>query len=249
VRIGCARDERGGQSPRPRERVSRPLYATVRALLIPFMRLYFRMHIAGAAHIPAEGPPIVAPNHKSFYDSSFIAACTRRPLRFMARSELIAAPYGRLLVGLGAFPVRAASRTRRRSKPPARSCARAGRWRSSRTARACATRRASAFKARCRAHCARHGCAARAVRDHWDRSSPRGSVPEVAPGPSRLRGADLRSGACSHPEVASELVEGTLWPEVEGEYRRLRARPTLIAPGLAALGIGGRLLLRSRRRR
>ena len=36
----------------------------------------------------------------------------------------------------------------------------------------------------------------------------------------------------------------TLWPEVEGEYRRLRARPTLIAAGLAALGIGGGLLVR-----
>ena len=69
--------------------VSEPLYATVRALIVPFMRLYFRMHIAGAEHIPADGPAIVAPNHKSFYDSFFIAACTRRPLRFMAKSELI----------------------------------------------------------------------------------------------------------------------------------------------------------------
>ena len=49
------------------------------------------------------------------------------------------------------------------------------------------------------------------------------------------------------PEAAGELVEGMLWPEVEGEYRRLRARPTLVAAGLAALGIGG-LLVRRRRR-
>jgi 1-acyl-sn-glycerol-3-phosphate acyltransferase len=46
--------------------VSKPLYAFVRALLAPFMRIHFRMHIAGAEHIPAEGPAIVAPNHKSF---------------------------------------------------------------------------------------------------------------------------------------------------------------------------------------
>ena len=38
------------------------------------------------------------------------------------------------------------------------------------------------------------------------------------------------------------------WPEVEGEYRRLRARPTLIAAALAALGIGSGLLIRRRRR-
>ena len=86
--------------------VSRPLYASVRTLIVPFMRTYFRMHIAGAEHIPAEGPAIVAPNHKSFYDSFFIAACTRRQLRFMAKSELIEARSGRLLVRLGAFPVR-----------------------------------------------------------------------------------------------------------------------------------------------
>jgi LPXTG-motif cell wall-anchored protein len=36
---------------------------------------------------------------------------------------------------------------------------------------------------------------------------------------------------------------------VEGSYRRLRARPTLIAAGLAALGIGGGLVARRRRRR
>jgi 1-acyl-sn-glycerol-3-phosphate acyltransferase len=48
--------------------------------------------------------------------------------------------------------------------------------------------------------------------------------------------------------VAGELVEESLWPQVEGEYRRLRARPTLIAAGLAALGVGGGLLLRRRRR-
>ena len=51
------------------------------------------------------------------------------------------------------------------------------------------------------------------------------------------------------PEGAGELIEGKLWPEVEGEYRRLRARLTLIAAGLAALGIGAGALIRSRRRR
>ena len=48
-------------------------------------------------------------------------------------------------------------------------------------------------------------------------------------------------------EGAAELVDEMLWPEVEGEYRRLRARPTLVAAGLAALGIGG-FLIRKRRR-
>ena len=57
--------------------------------------------------------------------------------------------------------------------------------------------------------------------------------------------AELPAG----PETALELTEELLWPEVEEHYRRLRARPTLIAAGLAALGIGGGLLARRRRRR
>jgi hypothetical protein len=41
---------------------------------------------------------------------------------------------------------------------------------------------------------------------------------------------------------------GNRRPEVEGEYRRLRARPTLIAATLAALAIGSGLVIRRRRR-
>jgi 1-acyl-sn-glycerol-3-phosphate acyltransferase len=51
------------------------------------------------------------------------------------------------------------------------------------------------------------------------------------------------------PDAASELIEDAVWPSVEGEYRRLRARPTIIAASLAALGLGGGLLLRRKRRR
>jgi 1-acyl-sn-glycerol-3-phosphate acyltransferase len=51
------------------------------------------------------------------------------------------------------------------------------------------------------------------------------------------------------PEAASELIEEMVWPEVEGSYRRLRARPTVIAAGLAALGIGGGIYARRKRRR
>jgi 1-acyl-sn-glycerol-3-phosphate acyltransferase len=60
-----------------------------------------------------------------------------------------------------------------------------------------------------------------------------------------IKVAELPAG----PEAALELTEELLWPEVEGSYRRLRARPTLIAAGLAALGLGGGLLLRRKRRR
>ena len=58
--------------------VSRPLYAVVRALAVAFMRVWFRLRISGAEHIPARGPAIVAPNHKSFWDAFFVGAATRR---------------------------------------------------------------------------------------------------------------------------------------------------------------------------
>lgn len=50
------------------------------------------------------------------------------------------------------------------------------------------------------------------------------------------------------PEAAGELIE-KVWPEVEGEYRRLHRRPGVIAATLAALGVGGGVLLRQQQLR
>ena len=49
------------------------------------------------------------------------------------------------------------------------------------------------------------------------------------------------------PEAAGELIEDRVWPEVAGEYRRLRSRPTLVAAAVTALGLGGLALFRRRR--
>ena len=86
--------------------VSRVLYALIRGIVVPFMRLWFRLRIDGAEHIPKDGAAIVVPNHKSFWDSFFVAAATKRHLRYMGKSELFEGPWGRLLIRLGAFPVR-----------------------------------------------------------------------------------------------------------------------------------------------
>jgi 1-acyl-sn-glycerol-3-phosphate acyltransferase len=51
------------------------------------------------------------------------------------------------------------------------------------------------------------------------------------------------------PEAARELVCDALWPQVEQEFSRLRARPGVIAACFAALGLGAGLAARSRRRR
>jgi 1-acyl-sn-glycerol-3-phosphate acyltransferase len=230
--------------------VSRWLYALVRGIVSPLFRLYFRMHITGADQIPREGSAIVAPNHKSFWDSFFIGVCTRRHLRFMAKTELIQARYGRLLVRLGAFPVRR-GQADEDALETARVILRQGGL-------------LALFPEGTR------------VRDpdnlgHPRRGAGRLALETGAPlVPCAITGTEkiFRGGfpvprrvqvAFSPPisvselapsqEAASELIEEMVWPEVEGSYRRLRARPTLIAAGLAAIGIGGGLLARRRRRR
>jgi 1-acyl-sn-glycerol-3-phosphate acyltransferase len=230
--------------------VSRPFYAFVRALVAPFLRIWFRMHVSGAEHIPETGAAIIAPNHKSFWDSFFIAVCTRRHVRYMAKSELIEAPYGRLLVRLGAFPVR----------------------RGSADADALETARVileqggllALFPEGTR------------IRDPEELGHPKRGAGRLAletgaplvptaitgtdklffgpiPKPRRVQVAFAEPIAAHElaatPEAAGELVEEMLWPEVEGEFRRLRARPTAVAAGLAALGVGGGLLVRQRQRR
>jgi 1-acyl-sn-glycerol-3-phosphate acyltransferase len=189
--------------------VSRPLYALVRAIVAPFLRLYFRMHVSGVECVPATGAATIAPNHKSFLDSFFIAVCIPRQLRFMAKTELIEARYGGLLVRLGAFPVRRgrSDADALESGAPLVPCAITG------------TERLFL-----------------------------GPLPK----PRRVQVAFSEpihvAQLASIPEAAARVVDEALWPEVEGEFRRLRARPTLVAAALAAIGIGGGLLVRRRRR-
>jgi 1-acyl-sn-glycerol-3-phosphate acyltransferase len=81
-------------------------YAVVRGVFVPFMRFWWGLRISDADRIPAEGPAIITPSHKSFFDSFFLAAATKRHLRFMGKSELFEGRFGKTFVRLGAFPVR-----------------------------------------------------------------------------------------------------------------------------------------------
>ena len=194
--------------------VSRPLYAFVRGLVAPFLRIWFRMHVSGAEHIPKSGAAIVAPNHKSFWDSFFIAVCTRRHVRYMAKTELIEARYGRLLVRLGAFPVR-----RGRSDADALETAKTILEQGGLLA---------LFPEGTR------------IRDPEELGHPKRGAGRLA----LETGAPLIPAAITGTE---QLFLGPI-PKVEGEYRRLKARPTAVAAGLAALGLGGGLLVQRQRR-
>ncbi len=82
------------------------VYWLVRAVLQPFFHLYFRLSRIGREHVPAEGPVILAANHRSFLDPFMIATLARRPLYYVAKRELFEKRWqGWLLNALGAFPV------------------------------------------------------------------------------------------------------------------------------------------------
>jgi len=232
--------------------VSRPLYAVVRGLVAPFIRVWFRLRVTGVEHVPAEGAAIVAPNHKSFWDSFFIGVCTRRHLRFMGKTELFTGWKGPLLVRLGAFPVRR-GQSDEDALETARVILRQGGL-------------LALFPEGTR------------VRDPDELGNPKRGAGRLAlesgaalvptaitgtdhlflgpvPKPKKVQvafSAPIQvSELVATPEAAGELVESTLWPEVEHEFRRLRSRPGLIAAGLATLGlgIGGGVFAQRRRAR
>ena len=112
-----------------RERGTIPVvYWIARAILQLFFHAYFRLRRIGIDHVPAEGPVLLAANHRSFSDPFFIGTCIGRPLHFVAKVELFEKRWQAwILLALGAFRSGAGSPTSRRWRPPASSSSGAGR--------------------------------------------------------------------------------------------------------------------------
>jgi glycerol-3-phosphate dehydrogenase (NAD(P)+) len=93
---------------RARERGVNPIvYWISRALMQPFFHLYFRLSRIGRENIPTSGPVIFASNHRSFLDPFIIGVVSRRPIYYVAKSEIFKNPLVAWFVSsLGAFPVR-----------------------------------------------------------------------------------------------------------------------------------------------
>src|SRR5919206_2188709 len=90
-----------------RRGVNRAVYWTVRAVLQPAMRIWFRLERHGRESIPRRGPVILAANHRSFLDPFVVGVCLRRPVYFVAKQELFAKRWQAwILNALGAFPIR-----------------------------------------------------------------------------------------------------------------------------------------------
>ena len=81
-------------------------YAIARAVVEGFCRVFWRVTVTGREHVPASGPFVLAPVHRSYVDTLFCGCVTRRRVRFMGKDSLWRYRWsGRLVSSLGAFAV------------------------------------------------------------------------------------------------------------------------------------------------
>ncbi len=230
--------------------VSRPVYETIRFLILPLVKLIWRFRITGKDHIPAEGPVVIAPNHKSFYDSFFVGLATPRPVRFMAKQELFEGKSARFLSALGAFPVK-----RGEADPEALETARmvlredgvlalfpeGTRHRDPHELRA---PHRGAGRLAIEAGAPIVPCAIVGTEKLFKGFLPRPVRVQISFA-AAIPAADLEAT----PEAAADLIQNQVWPEVEREFNALRSKPGLIAAALAALAAGGGVALRAQQRK
>lgn len=222
--------------------------AALRVVLVPLLRLLFGMRVSGREHVPKTGAVIIAPNHKSFWDAFFIAAVVPRTIRFMGKAELFTGVRGRVFLALGAFPVQ----------------------RGSADSAAIDTARAVLMQGEALALFPE----GTRVRDPDSLGVPRRGaarlaletgaplIPTAMTGTERRRlhlprrvqisfgepiSVESAAPGGATPEAAGALLDESLWPTISEDYRRLRARPGLIAAGIAAAGVG--IALERRRRK
>ncbi|HEX4244671.1 MAG TPA: lysophospholipid acyltransferase family protein [Acidimicrobiales bacterium] len=83
-----------------------PIYRFLRLLVRGVNQLLFRTTVEGSSLVPADGPVIIAPIHRSFIDFFVVSEVTNRKLHYMAKDSLWKRPrFGRFLLSIGAFPV------------------------------------------------------------------------------------------------------------------------------------------------
>lgn len=91
---------------KPLSPVQRVWYAFVRAVIAGFCRLFWRLDIRGTEHIPATGPFVLSPVHRSNIDTPLVCALTRRELRYMGKREMWKYRWSAwFFTSLGGFPV------------------------------------------------------------------------------------------------------------------------------------------------
>lgn len=89
------------------------IYRLLRMLVRLLNALLFRTSVHRQGTVPAEGPVIIAPVHRSFIDFFVASEVTDRKLHYMAKDSLWRNPVlARILPSVGAFPVHRGSADR-----------------------------------------------------------------------------------------------------------------------------------------
>jgi len=87
-------------------RADRAMYQIGRGVTVGFTRVWTRTTVEGREHVPATGPCILAPTHRSNVDTPITAGVTTRRVRFMGKDSLWKSKgWAWLLSSLGGFPV------------------------------------------------------------------------------------------------------------------------------------------------
>ncbi|HVF14405.1 MAG TPA: lysophospholipid acyltransferase family protein [Acidimicrobiales bacterium] len=82
------------------------LYWLVRNATSLVSRGYFRASYEGLEHVPATGPFVLAPIHRSNLDFALVSVLTKRRLRYMGKESLWKKPwFGRIIAAMGGYPV------------------------------------------------------------------------------------------------------------------------------------------------
>ena len=90
------------EAPRPTS-----FYRFVRFVVRQWVRLLGGVTVIGSEHIPAQGPVILAPNHRANVDPPYLSLITPRPMHFMGKEELFKVPIlSAIIRGVGTFPVK-----------------------------------------------------------------------------------------------------------------------------------------------
>ena len=218
----------------------------MRLLATVVLRVWFRVRVTGAEHVPADGAAVVAPNHKNFLDAFFVGIAVRRHVRYMAKVELFKGPLGWLFLRLGAFPVRRGEADAEALQTAHEILAAGG--------LVVVFPEGTRVEAPDALGSPHHGAGRLAL----DTGAP--IIPAAITGTShlwrgalpRLKRVQLAFLPAVAPERSagrgevSELIDEQVWPAVQEEYGRLRANPGMILAGLAALGLGGGLIAKRR---